>query len=85
MVADNWGDGVAAANRVVSQVAGNDGLAPVDVNARYSGSLGPGDDVTAWVTLAVPVGNVPGLGFVGTVHYTASSTEHVDSYRGSPT
>jgi hypothetical protein len=83
VTADNWSDGVAAADQVVAEVAENDGLPATDVNVEYSGSLAPGAAVTAAVTVSVPVGDVPGLGFVGTVHYTATSTEHVDSYRSS--
>jgi hypothetical protein len=84
VTADDWDDGVAAANQVVAEVAENDGLPSTDMNVEYSGSLTPGGAVAAAVTVSVPVGDVPGLGFVGTVHYTATSTEHVDSYRSSP-
>jgi hypothetical protein len=84
-VASTWGEGVAAANEAVALDAGNDGLPPTDLATTYSGSLGPGGEVTATVTVTVPVGYVPGLGAVGTAHFTASSTEHVDTYRGSPT
>ena len=85
VTADTWDDGVAAAEEAVSQLAAGDGLAPGDVSVGLSGSLGPGGSVTAAVTVLVPVGDVPGLGVVGTLHYTASSTEHVDSYRESAT
>jgi hypothetical protein len=82
--ADSWGDGVAAADQVVSEVIDDDGLPAADVSVQCSGSLGPGAVVTAAVTIAVPVGNVPGLGTVGVLHFTATSTEHVDTYRQSP-
>jgi hypothetical protein len=58
-------------------------LVPGDVSLRLAGSLAPGATVTASVTVLVPAGNFPGLGFIGTHHYTASSTEHVDAYRDS--
>jgi len=83
VVADDWGDGVAAADQAVSEVVTADGLVAGDVSLRLAGSLAPGATVTASVTVLVPAGNVPGLGFIGALHYTASSTQHVDAYRAS--
>jgi hypothetical protein len=85
VTADNWEDGVSAANETVSQLAAGDGLPPGDLSVTYSGSLDPGGTVSVAVTVVMPAGNLPGLGFVGELHYTASSTEHVDSYRDSST
>jgi hypothetical protein len=85
VTADNWDDGVSAANGVIAQLITGDGLPPADLSVEYSGSLDPGGTVTAAVTVVIPAGNLPGLGFVGQLHYTASSTEHVDSYRDSST
>jgi hypothetical protein len=85
VTSDNWEEGVSAANEVVSQLAAGDGLPPEDLTVAYSGSLVPGGMVSAAVTVVIPAGNLPGLGFVGELHYTASSTEHVDSYRDSST
>ena len=81
--ADDWGDGVAAADQAVYEIVSSDGLVAADVSLSLTGSLEPGGTVTASVTVLVPAGNVPGLGFMGTLHYTASSTEHVDAYRDS--
>jgi hypothetical protein len=83
VVADDWGDGVAAADQAVYETVSSDGLVAADVSLSLSGSLEPGSTVTASVTVLVPAGNVPGLGFIGTLHYTASSTQHVDAYRDS--
>ena len=85
VTADNWGDGVSAANQTVSDLVVGDGLPSEDLTVTYSGTLDPGGTVTAAVTVVIPAGNLPGLGFVGELHYTASSTEHVDSYRDSST
>ena len=85
VTADNWSDGLSAANTAVSQMVAGDGLPAEDVEASYSGFLDPGGTVTVAVTVVIPAGNVPGLGFVGQLHYTASSTEHVDAYRDSST
>jgi hypothetical protein len=80
--ADTWADGQAAARQAVTEIATNDGISPADIQAGYSGSLVPGGTVTATITVTIPAGVVPGVGHYGTVHYTASSTQHVDSYRG---
>jgi hypothetical protein len=85
VTADNWDDGISAADEAVSQLVAGDGLPPSDLTVTYSGSLDPGGTVSAAVTVVIPAGNLPGLGFVGALHYTASSTEHVDSYRDSST
>jgi hypothetical protein len=85
VTADDWDDGISAANEAVSQLVAGDGLPPADLTVTYSGSLDPGGTVSAAVTVVIPAGNLPGLGFVGALHYTASSTEHVDSYRDSST
>ena len=84
VMASSWASGVAAAEQVVTQVGQENGLPAGDVSDQFSGSLDPGGAVTASVTVAVPVGQLPGLSFAGVLHYTASSTQHVDSYRGSP-
>jgi hypothetical protein len=78
--ASTWDAGVSAGNQAVEEVLAGDGLPASDVSVSYAGSLDPGASVTARVTVAIPVGNLPGLGFVGILHYTASSTEHVDSF-----
>ncbi len=83
VTADDWGDGVAAADQAVYEIVSSDGLVAADVALRLAGSLAPGATVTASVTVVVPAGNFPGLGFIGALHYTASSTEHVDAYRDS--
>jgi protein-disulfide isomerase len=85
VTADDWGDGVSAADEAVTQLVAGDGLPPTDLSVSYSGSFVPGGSVTAAVTVVIPAGNLPGLGFVGQLHYTASSTDHVDSYRDSST
>jgi len=83
VTADSWGDGVAAANETVAGIVAGDGLVPGEMTVKYSGSLDPGGAVTAAATIVIPAGNLPGLGFVGQLRFTASSTEHVDTYRDS--
>jgi hypothetical protein len=79
--ANNWQSGTAAANQTVSQLIANDGLNPNLVSVTYVGDLNPGDTVTARVTVTIPAGVIPGIGNYGTVHYTATSTQHVDTYK----
>lgn len=83
--AGNWENGESSANEAVDAVLYGDGLPADEVSVAYNGSLVPGSTVTASVTVVVPAGEVPGLGSIGELHYTASSTEHVDSYEDSPT
>lgn len=84
VTADTWTAGVTAAQQLVNQEAANDGLNPADLSATFAGTLNPGGAVTATVTVTVPAGQLPGIGGIGTWHYTASSTQHVDTYRDSP-
>ena len=81
--ADTWSAGVNAADQTISEETANDGLNPADITVRYSGTLTPGATVTAAVTVTIPAGAVPGLGAFGTLHYTAESTQHVDSFRST--
>jgi hypothetical protein len=81
--APNWESGRAAADNAIGEVTYNDGLSPSDVKVTYSGDLAPGGSVTASVTVVIPAGDVPGLGPIGRLHYTASSTEHVGTYEDS--
>ena len=81
VTSDTWQTGVAAAQETVIQETDNDGLNPSDVTATFTGSLTPGSTVTATITVTIPAGTVPGIGAFATVHYSASSTQHVDTYR----
>ena len=80
--ANTWADGITAANQTVTELIAGDGLNPNDVEVTYAGSLNPGATVTATVTVELPAGVIPGIGHYGTIRYTATSTQHVDSYRG---
>jgi len=79
-VSSNWQQGEVSANQAIAEIEAGDGLPPSDVSVSYAGSLDPGSAITVSVSVAIPAGNLPGLGFVGTLHYSATSTEHVDSY-----
>lgn len=81
VTADTWAAGVAAADQTVATEATNDGLTASQMVVNYRGALTPGATVTATVTVTIPAGTIPGIAAFGTLHYTASSTQHVDSYR----
>ena len=80
VTAQSWQSGVSEAVSVVSEIIAGDGVPASDVSVVCSGSLVAGSAVSVSVTVVVPAGNVPGLGAVGSWHYTATSTQHVDSY-----
>ena len=83
VTADTWTAGLSAADQTVTEETANDGLNPTDVTASYNGTLTPGATVTATITVIIPAGAIPGIGHFGTLHYTASSTQHVDTYRSN--
>ena len=41
VTADDWDDGISAADEAVSQLVAGDGLPPADLTVTYSGSLTP--------------------------------------------
>lgn len=83
--ADDWADGIATAQEAVWMVTDGDGVPVNDVEIEFGGSLTPGAEVTAEVTVVMPATSVPFVGQVGSISYTAVSTAHVDSYRAGPT
>jgi hypothetical protein len=80
--ANTWAAGTTAANQTVTELITGDGLNPNDVEVTYAGSLNPGATVTATVTVELPAGVIPGIGHYGTIRYSATSTQHIDSYKG---
>lgn len=81
VTADSWTDGVLAGNRVVAQIRDTDGLRAEDLSVSYAGALLRGALVSAKVTVTIPAGEIPLIGSFGSVHYSATSTQHVDTYR----
>ena len=81
VTADSWSDGVAAADEAVKEVGANDGMPPSDLTTQFQGSLTRGSTVTVEVTVVIPATEIPLIGAVGAVHYTATSSELVDQYR----
>lgn len=81
VTSDSWSDGVATANQVVGEISTTDGLPGEDLTATYAGSLDRGGTVSAQVTVTIPAAEIPLIGSVGSVHYSATSTDLVDEYR----
>jgi len=82
--APTWSAGMSQADRTVSEITDNNGLAPGDMRAGYQGSLARGSTVTARVTIDIPAVNLPLFGPTGGFSYTASHDELVDRYRSQP-
>jgi hypothetical protein len=85
VVASSEASGLVAAKQAVDEVLQGDGIPSAQVSLSFAGEDVPGASVTASVTVVIPAGQVPGLGAIGNLHYTARSTEHVDSYEDSTT
>ena len=82
--APDWPVGVEAAQAAVASVVSGDDISGNDVSEAFSGDLEPGGEVTVSITVTVPATDLPGVGPVGQLHYTAVSTAHVDDYEESP-
>jgi hypothetical protein len=79
--------GLAAAERVVAEVAANYGIARNDVrgpNLSAGGGLAGGSTVVSQVTVRMPVMVIPLIGRVGSWSWTAVHAERVDDYRSFP-
>jgi hypothetical protein len=80
-------DGVcelSAARALGATMAHNLGVTPRDLDVGLActdgAALAPGSDVEAWVTVAMPAVQVPGVGAVGAWSWTARHREPVDRY-----
>ncbi len=81
VTANTWTQGVTDANTAVADIAANNGLDPNQITTNYTGTLQPGGNVTASVTVVIPTTVIPGLGTVGQRRWTATATARVDDYR----
>jgi hypothetical protein len=87
VLADSWAAGVAVADRVVTEVAGNYGVARSDVRGpdlSAGGGLAAGQTVVSQVTVRMPLMVIPLIGRVGSWSWTAVHAERVDDYRSFP-
>lgn len=81
VLADSWDTGAANARTVVDEVAANHGLDPADLALEVTGTFERGAEVTAHVTVTMPVTTLPLVGGVGGFSRTVSHTETIDQYR----
>lgn len=81
VTADSWSAGVSAAVQAVEEIGANDGIARSELTTQFQGSLTRGSTVTVEVTIDIPAAEIPLIGTVGSVHYTAVSSQLVDQYR----
>jgi len=82
-VASDTDSGTARGNQLVDEIARNHGVDPATVSVSYEGQTTPGGTVSATVTVQMPALNLPGLGTVGSVAYSARHQELVDMYRSA--
>ena len=75
---------LAAGEAVARQAVANQGLDPADVDITWSGSQARGGQLTAAVTVRMPVLRLPAIVTVGAWDWTARHTEPVDLYRSAP-
>jgi hypothetical protein len=79
--------GLAAAERVVTEVAANYDIARADVRGpdlSAGGDVAAGSTVVSRVTVRMPVMVIPLIGRVGSWSWTAVHAERVDDYRSFP-
>ena len=81
VTSSTWGDGVVAARNAIAEVGTNDGISPDQIRSAFDGSLARGSTVRVEVTVVIPATQIPLVGAVGSLHYTATSYEMVDQYR----
>lgn len=79
--ATTWQIGEEQAQDAVSLVAEGDGIPVGDVETSCSGYLVPGASVRVSVTVTMPSQDLPVVGWVGPVHYTAVAVAQVDMFR----
>jgi len=83
VLAPDLQEGRMLGEAVAREVFANHGLArtAVEVRWRGAGSLERGATVIATVTIRMPAAEIPGIGRVGSWHWTATHAEQVDRYR----
>ncbi|MHB1912120.1 MAG: hypothetical protein ACYCTI_08725 [Acidimicrobiales bacterium] len=81
VTSDSWSDGVASADQLVQEIGATDGVGSDQISVSFQGSLSRGAEVSAKVTVSIPAAQIPLIGAVGSLHYSATSTQLVDEYR----
>ncbi|HVA44476.1 MAG TPA: hypothetical protein VNF50_13420 [Acidimicrobiales bacterium] len=81
VTSDSWSDGVVSADQLVQEIGATDGVGGDQISVSLEGSLSRGAEVSAKVTVLIPAAQIPLIGAVGSLHYSATSTQLVDEYR----
>ncbi|MDQ6724977.1 MAG: hypothetical protein M3066_02205 [Actinomycetota bacterium] len=81
-IANDTDSGIANARTLVVEIAANHGVDPATVSVSFTGRTTRGGVVTASVSVDLPALSVPGVGSLGSVHWSTSHSEAVDQYRG---
>ena len=80
-LADDQTFGEAAGEAAARQIAVNHGVDASTMAVRFSGILDWGQEVTASVTVPMPILDLPLIGTFSIGDFTANHTERVDDYR----
>ena len=80
-LADDQTFGEAAGEAAARQIAANHGVEASTIAVRFSGILDWGQEVTASVTVPMPILDLPLIGTFSIGDFTANHTERVDDYR----
>lgn len=73
--------GEAAGTATARQIADNNGVAGSSLTVTYLGVLDWGEEITATVTVPMPVLDLPLIGTITVGDFSTSHTERVDDYR----
>ena len=73
--------GEAAGDAAARRIADNHGIDGSSISVTFTGTLDWGDEITATVTVPLPVLAVPLIGTFAATDYTAQHVERVDDYR----
>ena len=81
VLSNQQGIGETAAEAAARQIVANHGVDPSTVSVSFTGILDWGQEITATVTVRMPVLSIPLIGEFSVADYSAVHTERVDDYR----
>ena len=81
VLSDQLAAGQAAGEAMARQIATNHGIDGSSLSVSYAGVLDWGQEISASVTVPMPLLSIPLIGEFAVTDYTAEHTERVDDYR----
>ena len=81
VLADTQSSGQAAGETMARQIADNHGVDGATLIVSFDGILDWGEEITASVTVPMPLLSIPLIGDFVATNYVAEHTERVDDYR----